>query len=193
MLVILIGHSGSGKSSVVKELVNTFKMNRVFIATTRPKRKDDDEEGYVFINNDTFNSWKEMGLFTSTSSYRVGDETWKYGTVFAKDTITEDDYVVALGAADVADLISNNPDILENTRIFMLDCPVSLLMDRCFTRGDEERQVSMRYLTDQLRFKLLEMTDLDITHITSQLLMDIYDVEVYPSDLAIQIMAQLNS
>lgn len=193
MLVILMGHSGSGKSSVVKELVNTFKMNRVIIATTRPKRKDDDEEGYAFINDDTFNSWKEMGLFASTSSYQVGDETWKYGTVFAKDAIKEDDYVVALGAADTADLISNNPNILEDTRIFMLDCPVSLLMDRCFVRGDDDKQVSMRYLTDQVRFKLLEMTDLDITHITSQLLMDLYDVEIFPSDLAIQIMAQLNS
>lgn len=193
MLVILMGHSGSGKSSVVKELVNTFKMNRVIIATTRPKRKDDDEDGYVFINDDTFNSWKEMKLFASTSSYQVGDEIWKYGTVLVNNMVTEDDYVVALGAADVSDLISNNPQLLEHIRIFMLDCPVSMLMDRCFARGDNPEQVSMRYMADQMRLKLFEMSDIDVTHITSQLLMDTYNVEVYPSDLAIQIMAQLNS
>lgn len=193
MLVILMGHSGSGKSSVVKELVNTFKMNQVIIATTRPKRKDEDEEGYVFLDDKTFETWKGMGLFMSTSSYAVDDDIWKYGTVFTKDVIKEDDYVVALGAADVGDLISKNPDILEHVRIFMLDCPVSLLMDRCFARGDLPQHVSMRYTADQLRLKLVEMTDLNITHITSQLLMDIYDVDIFPSDLAIQIMAQLNS
>ena len=91
MILILVGASASGKSTLAKEFEKQNpKFSRIVTYTTRPKREGEiDTVDYHFISDDVFESMTIDDMFVEHADYRG----WHYGTAvnFGKD---EDKIVV---------------------------------------------------------------------------------------------------
>ena len=76
-MIILVGESASGKSSVERMLAEKYGYEPIVSYTTRPPREG--EVGgvdYHFISDEEFNERKENGFFAETATYN----NWQYGT-----------------------------------------------------------------------------------------------------------------
>lgn len=81
-MIVLIGESASGKSTIEKELIKNFKYEKVITFTTRPIR-DGEQNGkdYWFVSDDEFNSLKDRQQLFETAEYNG----WQYGSPIIKD------------------------------------------------------------------------------------------------------------
>ena len=73
-VLIVAGHSGSGKSYLAKELEEKFNFNRLKQVTTRPRREGEEEDAYDFITDEVYDKIKDT-LFGKTEF-----NGYKYGT-----------------------------------------------------------------------------------------------------------------
>lgn len=88
-MIILVGESASGKSSIEKYLVEKYGYNKVISYTTRePRPNEVDGVDYHFISNKKFEELEKLGFFAETAQYN----TWNYGT--AKEDCTDDKIAV---------------------------------------------------------------------------------------------------
>lgn len=75
-IVVLVGKSGSGKSSIEKGLVETYKWHKVVSLTTRPQRDNEiDGVDYHFVTNEQFEQCLHDGELIEHAEYRG----WHYG------------------------------------------------------------------------------------------------------------------
>ena len=76
-MIVLVGESASGKSSIQNELVKTYGYKKVITYTTRPKRDYETAgDDYHFISEEEFLQLKETDYFIETACYNG----WYYGT-----------------------------------------------------------------------------------------------------------------
>lgn len=88
-MIVLVGESASGKSSIEKYLVDYYGYKKVVSYTTRPPRNGEiDGVDYHFIDTEKFLKLKLDGFFAETAVYR----DWYYGT--AKEDCTDDKIAV---------------------------------------------------------------------------------------------------
>ena len=70
MIIVLLGASGSGKSTIENELATHHGFEKIISYTTRPHRNGEiNGKDYYFTNNETFNEMKEDGLFAEYDKY----------------------------------------------------------------------------------------------------------------------------
>lgn len=75
-ILVLVGESASGKSSVERELVNKYGFKKVVSYTTRqPRENEVDGVDYHFITQEHFNTLKDEGFFAEIGCYN----NWWYG------------------------------------------------------------------------------------------------------------------
>ena len=110
MIVVLVGESASGKSTIAKILEQeqpTF--SKVVTYTTRPMRDGEvDGVDYNFISNEKFNELIEQGFFVEHASYR----DWQYGT--AINFNQDEDKVIILtpaGARAFRHYVKDRPEL----------------------------------------------------------------------------------
>lgn len=80
-LWIIVGKTCSGKTSIVKELVNRG-YEQIVTCTTRPIREGEVEDvTYHYLSDEEFQKGIKNGDFIEYTSYNVASgETWYYGT-----------------------------------------------------------------------------------------------------------------
>lgn len=141
-MIVLLGESASGKSSIERELVS-MGYNKIVTYTTRPMREEDiDGETYHFVTEEQFNSMKERGMFAEHASYR----DWQYGT--AKEDCTNDK-VVVLTPHGLRQL-KKNEDL--NIVSFYIDVPRRDRFIKILERGDDIEEAYRRNLSDVGQF-----------------------------------------
>lgn len=81
MVIVLLGASGSGKSTIENELATHHGFEKIISYTTR-KPRDGEVNGkdYYFINNETFDEMLKDGLFAEYDEYSQGR---LYGTLIS--------------------------------------------------------------------------------------------------------------
>lgn len=85
-MIVLLGESASGKSTIEKELVNVYGFKSVIPYTTRSQRNTEkDGIDYYFISENEFNHLKNNGSMIVHTKYK---ENWQYG--IAKDECRDD-------------------------------------------------------------------------------------------------------
>lgn len=91
MIITLLGASGSGKSTVEKELSSHCGFKKIISYTTRePRPGEINGKDYFFISNDEFDEMAKLSLFAEYDEYSQGR---KYGTLVT-DYIDGDKVVV---------------------------------------------------------------------------------------------------
>lgn len=141
-MIVLVGESASGKSSIERELV-ALGFNKIVTYTTRPMRKEDvDGETYHFITEEQFNDMIEKDLFAEYASYNG----WQYGT--AKEDCTNDK-VVVLTPHGLRQL-KKNKDL--HIISFYIDVPRRDRLIKILERGDDIEESYRRNLSDVGQF-----------------------------------------
>ena len=145
-MIVLVGESASGKSSIERELV-ALGFNKIVTYTTRPMRKEDvDGETYHFITEEQFNDMVEKNFFAEHASYNG----WQYGT--AKEDCT-DDKVVVLTPHGLRQL-KKNIDL--KIISFYIKVPRRDRLIKILERGDDIEEAYRRNLSDVGQFDGIE-------------------------------------
>lgn len=143
-MLILIGESASGKSSIEKELVKKYGFEKIISYTTRKKRQNE-ENGidYHFISEENFLKLKEQGFFAETATYNG----WHYGS--AKQDYLTDNKVAVLtphGLRQIKNI--DNHNIVS----FYINVPRRDRLIKILQRGDDIEEAYRRSLSDVGQF-----------------------------------------
>ena len=146
-MIVLVGESASGKSSIEKCLVNDYEYKKVVSYTTRqPRPNEVDGVDYHFISVDKFLSLKEQGFFAETAVYN----NWHYGT--AKEDCTDDK--IAVLTPHGLRQISKVDGI--NVTSFYINVPRRDRLIKILQRGDDIEEAYRRSLSDVGQFDGVE-------------------------------------
>lgn len=142
-MIVLVGESASGKSSIEKNLVENYGFNKVVSYTTR-KPRDGEVDGvdYHFIDKSQFKRLKIQGFFAETAMYN----DWHYGT--AKRDCTDDKVVVLTphGLRQISKIHGIN------VVSFYINVPRRDRLIKILQRGDNIEEAYRRSLSDVGQF-----------------------------------------
>ena len=160
MILILIGQTASGKTTVKNLLVEKFGFSPIITYTTRPKREGE-ENGvdYFFITNEDFNARKGYKFFAETTEYDADFGYCQYGSAYHDYVSDGNKRVVILnpdGARQIKDLakIAGSPI---KPYVTLISVEQSRLVERALKRGDKPEEINRRLIADSPKFDALRM------------------------------------
>lgn len=138
-MIILVGESASGKSSIEKCLVEDYGYTKIVSYTTRPPRANEiDGIDYHFISTEKFLELKSNGFFAETAQYN----DWYYGT--AKEDCT-DNKVAVLTPHGMRQIKKINGI---HTICFYIEVPRRDRLIKILQRGDNIEEACRRNISD---------------------------------------------
>lgn len=142
-MIVLVGESASGKSSIEKYLVDNYGYYKTISYTTRQPR-DGEVNGldYYFISKSEFKRLKDEDFFAETGTYNG----WHYGT--AKKDCTNDK--VAVLTPHGLRQLKKIPDI--KIISFYINVPRRDRLIKILQRGDNIEEAYRRNLSDVGQF-----------------------------------------
>lgn len=146
-MIVLVGESASGKSSVEKYIVDNYGYNKIVSYTTRqPRDGESDGVDYHFITVEQFKFLKEQGFFAETAVYNE----WYYG--IAKEDCTDDKVAVLTphGLRQVRKIDGIN------VHSFYINVPRRDRLIKILQRGDNIEEAYRRSLSDVGQFDGIE-------------------------------------
>ena len=146
-MIVLVGESASGKSSIERDLKTYHGYNRIVTYTTRsPRYGEVDGIDYHFISNDKFHELKEKDFFAETAQYNG----WNYGT--AKEDCTNDKIAVLTphGLRQIRKI--KDIDVIS----FYINVPRRDRLIKILQRGDNIEEAYRRNLSDVGQFDGIE-------------------------------------
>lgn len=146
-MIVLVGESASGKSSIEKFLVDNYGYNKIVSYTTRsPRPNEINGIDYNFISVDSFNKLKKQGFFAETATYNE----WNYGV--AKKDCTDDKVVVLTpyGLRQVSKIDGIN------VKSFYINVSRRDRLTKILQRGDNIEEAYRRSLSDVGQFDGIE-------------------------------------
>jgi guanylate kinase len=136
-IILMIGRSGSGKTTISNILCEKYGLKSVESYTTRPKRSDD-EKGHIFVTKEEFDKLDDKVAYTSYGGY---------------------EYCATRQQADECDIYVIDCDgiksFFKNYRgnkqpyILFLDTSEEIAVERMRERGDSEESIQQRLQTDK--------------------------------------------
>ena len=149
-LIILVGKSASGKTYLANKLSENFRYEKIVTCTTRPIRQnEEDGVDYFFLDDATFEEYKEEGKLVCTTNYNG----WNYGLPI--DELNKDNKILIIEPIGFYELMSIIPGKIDYTS-FYIDCPDRERLIRQLNRGDNIREVFLRNERDTACFQNIE-------------------------------------
>lgn len=154
MIIVLLGSSGSGKSTIENELATHHGFKKIIPYTTRqPRDCEENGKDYNFIENDMFEEIKSRGLFAEYDEY---SQDRQYGTLVS-DYINGNK-VVVLTPNGLRQLKKNctNEDFFSVLVEANLGTRIKRYVDRCGVNRfnfDDKNEISSRVERDFGMFK----------------------------------------
>lgn len=150
-MLILLGKSCSGKSTIQRELVR-LGMAPILEYTTRPQRKnEEDGKTYHFVTERKFLDLCKKNFFAVNKSYKVyNGEIWCYG-IAAQDLL--DDKVIVTNPK-VLGMLKKNENI--HPVVFYIKTDENIIWDRLLARKDNIDEAQRRLIADREDFKEIE-------------------------------------
>lgn len=142
-MIILVGESASGKSSIERNLVDNYGFKKIVSYTTRkPRLAETNGVDYHFISTELFLELKNQGFFAETATYNG----WHYGT--AKEDCTNDKVAVLTphGLRQMSKI--QGIDIVS----FYINVPRRDRLIKILQRGDNIEEAYRRSLSDVGQF-----------------------------------------
>lgn len=140
ILVLLVGKSGTGKTTLEKMLVEYLGFKSVKSYTTRPKRTED-EDSHTFVSKEEFDALENKVGYTKFNGYEY------CATKEQLDNAT----IYVIDPAGVEYLKNSGYD--REMFIVYLDAYYSTCESRMLARGDNPVQVKERILNDHKEFR----------------------------------------
>jgi guanylate kinase len=141
-MIIILGASASGKTSIERELVK-HGYNRIISYTTRPIRNSETQNvDYHFITENQFNEMLTNGCLAEFSKYN----SWNY-CISKKDCI--DDAIAVVEMSGFRQLKKNKN---LNITSFYIQVPERERVIRMMKRGDNVMESFRRIISDQGSF-----------------------------------------
>lgn len=138
-MIVIMGESASGKSSIEKTLVNDYGYTKLVSYTTRqPRVGEVNGIDYHFISVEKFHELKNKGFFAETAVYNG----WHYGT--AKEDCTNDK--IAVLTPHGFRQIKKFPEIKITS--FYIDVPRRDRLIKILERQDNIEEAYRRNLSD---------------------------------------------
>lgn len=144
-IYLLAGPSGSGKSSVARELTQRYGLKEVWSYTERPPRYDG-EPGHIFVTPEQFDAAGKMCAFTLYNGYRYG---------VPESAIEENDiYVIdPAGIRYMQERYSGSKGVV----VIAIYASLHERAVRMLERGDTQAAVRKRLQTDGKEFENLHL------------------------------------
>ena len=145
MIIVLLGASGSGKSTIENELAAHHGFKKIISYTTRKPRKDEvNSRDYYFTNNETFSEMLSEGLFAEYDEY---SQQRLYGSL--KSDYIDGDRVAVLTPNGLRQLKKSCPDYEVYSVLVEanLGSRVKRYIDRCGTDKfsfDDKNEIASR-------------------------------------------------
>ncbi|MBR6504980.1 MAG: AAA family ATPase [Clostridia bacterium] len=165
-MIILIGESGSGKTTILNELEKRgFK--KAINHTTRPKRKTDDElNEYKFLSKDEFNKMWDEGKLLQRAEFN----SEFYG--ISTDSLKPD--VACVSITDSVKDIKRRVEDLEikdvDIKTFYIYVPEEERINRMLKRGDSMEAINIRLEIDKEKFtEAKEVADYTIENVNLEI------------------------
>ena len=151
MIVVLVGKTASGKTTIANELCKHHGYKRIITYTTRPMRENEVQDvDYHFISDEQFNEMVENNEFTEYKRYDTAHGVWSYGSIITSEQEYSDDcYVIILTPQGLRDLSKK----ISRYIAFYLNVGFKTQLERLKKRGDEEQQIIKRLKNDAKDFK----------------------------------------
>jgi len=147
-MIVIIGESASGKSTVEKVLAKDFGYDRLVSYTTRPPRENEvDGVDYHFISEQEFSEKMSENFFLETTCYRG----WHYGSARADYTENTVGVFNPSGFRQISKLLPKN-----TIYSFYINVPRRERLIKMLERGDNIDEACRRSLSDEGQF-----TDID--------------------------------
>lgn len=143
-MIILVGHSASGKSTIERYLEEEYGYERIISCTTRPPRAYEKHGvDYIFMDEGVFAFMKAMDMFAETTTYRG----WHYGVL--KDRCKEDSLAVLepKGIQQMIDMFGR-----EKLVIIFVNTDEDVREQRLIQRGDDRAEINRRIMSDRELF-----------------------------------------
>ena len=157
MIIVLLGASGSGKSTIEHELATHHGFEKIVSYTTRkPRENEENGKDYYFVDNDTFKEILNRDLFAEYDEY---SQNRLYGTL--KSDYVDGNKVVVLTPNGLRQLKENCPD--DNIFTVLVEASlgtrVKRYIDRCGVdkfNFDDKNEIASRVERDYSMFLGLE-------------------------------------
>lgn len=152
MILVLIGKSGSGKSTVAKTLEEMFGYERILTCTTRSPRKGEfDGVDYRFLSSESFNEKISKKEFMEYRKYNASFGEVFYGSLKEDFKKSKKPRIIILnpdGVVEVLDKIKKSSDFDD---MFFVDIDVDeeVLKARLEKRGDSLKEIERRLKSDE--------------------------------------------
>ena len=143
LLVILAAPSGTGKSTICKELIKNNKdwNFSISVTTRRPREEEIDGEDYKFISNSEFEHFVRFGDFVEWEIVHGN----KYGTLWSSIEDVIDNKKVMILDIDVKGAMTMVEEYPDETLLIFIEPPgdnileqKEALNDRLVKRGNEQ-------------------------------------------------------
>lgn len=142
-MIILLGESASGKSTIEKELIKNHHFNKIVTYTTRhPREGEKDGVDYHFVDKSQFIKLKRQDFFSETAEYNG----WYYGT--AKEDC-KDNTILVVTPHGLRQL-KKNPDL--HIISFYINVSRRDRLIKILRRGDDIEEAYRRSLSDVGQF-----------------------------------------
>lgn len=148
MILVIVGESAGGKSSVADYISETYGLEKIVTYTTRPQRAyERNGKDYHFITEEKYEQLSEKGFFAETATYN----NWHYAS--AVDSY-KGDKVVVLTPKGLRQIRSKKiPGIFS----VYINVPRKDRMIKCLERGDSIEEAYRRNLSDVGQFDGIEL------------------------------------
>lgn len=131
-IYLIVGRSGSGKSTITDYIVNSSDLTQVDSYTTRPKRGPDDKN-HTFITEEEFDKLENLCAYTEINGYRYG---------VTSDMIDNNDlYIIDPSGVEY---FKKNYNGSKKPFVIKIDVPEKICKERMLSRGDSKENVRKR-------------------------------------------------
>lgn len=146
-MIIILGESASGKSTVQQILMNKYGLNKIVTFTTRSERQGEvNGVDYHFISDSQFDELKKQNYFAEYASYNG----WQYGTA-KKDC--KNDSVIVMTPVGLRKM-KKDPEL--RVMSFYINVPRRDRLIKMLQRGDNIEEAYRRSLSDIGQFDGVE-------------------------------------
>lgn len=153
--IILIGKSGSGKTTVANCLVNHFGFQQIKTYTTRPKRTDELDDAYHFITNAEFDALKKSDFFAESYQKILNNGVRiQYGSA-KEDYALDANKVIILTPMGMQNAVKSLG--VMNTSVIYLKMSDDILLERLHNRNSETNaDITTRLAQEAIDFDHIE-------------------------------------